>query len=274
MLIEPRYEAGGTAWSINIAQSELCNQIAEIMNTIDDTATALFLDLDGTLIDIAPTPDGVTVPEGLAQLLDQLTRRLGGALAILTGRPIEDIDRLLAPLAPVVAGVHGAELRSVPRGEVASRAAPIEAEIVRAVRRVIDEHPGALLETKRASIAVHYRLAPLLASPLAAALTRILEQGFDHLILARGRQVLEIVPHHISKGAALETIMNLPAFVGRRPIMIGDDISDTSAFEAATRLGGRGLKVAGEQFSRAEADFAGPAEVRVWLKSLAERLAT
>jgi trehalose 6-phosphate phosphatase len=134
------------------------------------------------------------------------------------------------------------------------------------------EHPGTIVETKRASVALHYRQAPVLVSQLEAALLRILAEAPDHLILARGRQVLEIVPRHVSKGAALETIMGLPAFAGRRPIMIGDDIPDLSALEVADRLGGRGLKVAGEQFARTEAQFSGPAEVRAWLTCLAEKL--
>lgn len=233
---------------------------------------ALFLDLDGTVIDIAPTPAGVTIPEDLAAHLDRLVRHLGGALAILTGRPIQDVDRLLAPMVPIAAGVHGAELRSVPHGEVASLAAPIDAGIVHAVQRVAEAHAGVLVELKRASIAVHYRQKPALALPLEAALARILEDGPDHLLLAHSRQVLEIVPRQVSKGAALEAIMCLPAFAGRRPIMIGDDVPDLSAFEAAIRFGGKGLKVAGEQFSQAEADFARPAEVRGWLAAMAVRI--
>lgn len=231
---------------------------------------ALFLDLDGTVIDIAPTPAGVTIPEDLASHLDRLAQWLGGALAILTGRPIGDVDRLLAPMAPVAAGVHGAELRSLPHGKIVSLTAPIDAEIVHAVQRVAEAHAGVLVELKRASIAVHYRQTPALALPLEAALARILEDGPDHLLLAHGRQVLEIVPRQVSKGSALEAIMCLPAFAGRRPIMIGDDVPDLSAFEAAIRLRGKGLKVAGEQFSEAEADFARPAEVRGWLAAMAE----
>lgn len=235
---------------------------------------ALFLDLDGTLIDIAPTPNGVIIPGELPALLGRLSRCLDGALAVVTGRPIADVDRFLAPLAPVAAGVHGAELRSATEGQIVSRAAPIDAEIARGVRGIAVKYPGTVIETKRASIAVHYRQVPAAGLQLEAALQRLLEKGPDHLILARGRQVLEIVPRHVSKGAALEAIMELAAFRGRRPIMIGDDVSDLSAFEAAIRLGGAGLKVAGEQFPAAEADFAGPTEVRVWLNKLAEALAS
>lgn len=235
----------------------------------DTSSIALFLDLDGSLIDIAPTPDDVVIPAGLADVLAAATLRVNGALAILTGRPMLDVDRFLAPLVPIAAGVHGAEMRVVPGGAIERRAGPIEQAVVDAVRDLARQEAGTIVELKPASVALHYRLAPTSAARLETALQRILDDGLDHLILARGRQVLEIVPRHISKGAALEAIMGLPAFAGRRPIMIGDDIPDVSAFEAALRLGGSGLKVAGEQFSLAEADFAGPADVRAWLASLA-----
>lgn len=237
-------------------------------------ACALFLDLDGTLIDIAPTPQGVLIPDDLASLLGDLTRRLGGALAIVSGRPIPDIDRFLAPLAPVAAGVHGAEIRIACHGEIQLTAAPIDPTLIAAVGALAEAEAGVVVETKRASIAVHYRLAPTAEPRIEAALQRLLEDSPDHLILCRGRKVFEIVPRHVSKGAALETLLELPAFRGRQPVMIGDDFSDQSAFAAAARLGGCGLKVAGEHFSRAEAFFSGPADVRGWLAMVSRVFAT
>jgi trehalose 6-phosphate phosphatase len=130
-----------------------------------------------------------------------------------------------------------------------------------------------VIESKPASIALHYRLAPDAEARIETALRRILEDGPDHLILCRGRKVFEIVPAHVSKGAALETLMALPDFRGRRPVMVGDDISDETAFVAVEQLGGCGLKVAGEHFSRAEAFFSGPADVRAWLATLSRTLA-
>jgi len=236
------------------------------------THDALFLDLDGTLIEIAPTPSGVVIPKGLVRLLHRLAERLDGAVAILTGRSIEDLDHLLVPFAPVAAGIHGAEFRSEPQGKIESRAGPIDAQVTLAVHDVADQNTGVLVEMKHATIAVHFRQVPTLAPRIEAALARILEVGPDHLMLTRGRQVFEIVPRHVSKGAALDTIMRLPAFTGRRPIMIGDDAPDISAFEAAIRQGGKGLTVAGEQFPFAEADFPGPTEVRAWLAASAEGL--
>ena len=230
---------------------------------------ALFLDVDGTLIDIAPTPGAVRVAEGLTGVLDDLGRRLGGALAILTGRPIRDIDQFFAPLNLVAAGVHGTEMRTAPHGPVGLCAEPLDTTVLGAVRRLADMEPGIIVEPKLTSVAVHHRLAPGAGPRLEAALETILADGPDHLILCRGRKVFEIVPRHISKGTALERMMHLDAFRGRRPVMIGDDTSDQSAFDAAERLGGAGLKVCGERFSAAEADFPGPGVVRDFLARFA-----
>lgn len=237
----------------------------------DSTPHALFLDLDGTLIEIAPTPNDVVIPMGLASLLEAVTRHLDGALAILTGRPIADLDRYLAPLMPVAAGIHGAQIRATSGGEIEQIAGPVDSTVVDAVRTVAKDVPGTLVELKPASIAIHYRLTPSAEPTVEEALLRILDDSPEHLILCRGRKVFEIVPRDVSKGAALEAIIALPRFCGRRPIMIGDDVSDMSAFEAAVRLGGLARKVAGEQFSTAEADFAGPADVRAWLAALTKR---
>lgn len=233
---------------------------------------ALFLDIDGTLIDVAPTPDRVVVPTELIPLLASLSAGLGGAMAIVTGRPISDVDRFFAPEKFVAAGVHGAELRLAPDLEILNTAEPLDAAVVAAVTRLVELEPGVIVELKRYSIAVHYRLAPAARARIAATLQQILDSGPDHLIICNGRAVFEIVPKHISKGAAVETLLQLPAFRGRRPIMIGDDFSDETAFEASVRHGGRALRVAGEHFLRQTAEFEGPAHVRAWLSDFAKRL--
>jgi trehalose 6-phosphate phosphatase len=240
----------------------------------DPASCALYLDLDGTLIDIAAMPDGVVVPADLVQLIHGLSRVLDGALAIVTGRPIVDVDRFLAPLTPIAAGVHGAEMRTTVDGDVHLVAEPIEAVVVEAVREIARAEPGVIVELKRASIAVHYRLAPDVGPRIEMALRRVLSESHDHLILCSGRKVLEIMPRYISKGAALEQLADLPAFRGKKPIMIGDDASDETAFDAAARLGGRGLKVAGGRYHAEEATFAGPAEVRAWLSAFVRRHTT
>ena len=234
---------------------------------------ALFLDLDGTLIDIARAPDEVTVPAGLVPLLDRLSRSLGGGLAILTGRPLAELDRILEPFQPAAAGVHGAELRYEPGGPIRNLAGPLDFSIVKAAMGLAAADPGILIELKRSSIAAHYRNAPFARARIEAALEAIVAEGNDHLILCPGRKVIELVPRHISKGAALDSFMSRVPFRGRRPVMIGDDVSDETALDAARRLGGAGMRVAGESLARDAADFESPAHVRRWLCTLAERLA-
>jgi trehalose 6-phosphate phosphatase len=234
---------------------------------------AVFLDLDGTLIDIAPTPQLVAIPPDLAPLLARLCVTLRGALAIITGRQIVDVDRFLDPFRPVTAGVHGAQLRTERDGDVLLTVGPMDPGVAAAVSRLSELAPGIVVEPKVYSIAVHYRLAPSVEQRLVAALKTIVAGSPDHFILCPGRYVVEVVPRHVSKGAALEAMLGLPVFKGRRPIMIGDDMPDESALEAAVRHGGMGLRVAGEHF-REQADFRNPSDVRTWLTAMADKLTT
>jgi trehalose 6-phosphate phosphatase len=232
---------------------------------------ALFLDLDGTLIDIAAAPDQVVIPADLVPLLYRLSTGLGGALAIVTGRPVADIDRFLNPLRLVAAGVHGAELRLERNGEVLLCVGPMDPHVEAAVRSLGKLVPGVIIESKVYSIAVHYRLAPAAEPQIEAALKGIVAGSPDHFILCPGRCVIEVVPRQVSKGAALQAILALPAFKGRLPIMVGDDVPDESALAAAAFCGGKGLRVAGEHFN-GKADFTGPADVRAWLATMADAL--
>jgi trehalose 6-phosphate phosphatase len=214
------------------------------------------------------------VPPDLASLLGRLSAALDGAVAIITGRRISDIDRFLAPLKLAAAGGHGAELRATPDSDILEASEPLPAELVESIKGLARLSPGIVIEPKGSSLTVHYRAAPSAGPAIEAELTRLLERGPDHLILAPGRKVFEVVPVHVSKGSALEQLAQLPPFRSRRPIMIGDDVSDESALEAATRLGGLGLKVGGEHFPPERADFKGPAHVRAWLRELAQRVKT
>lgn len=245
---------------------------SEPFDWLDDADDiALFLDLDGTLIDVAATPTGVAVPEGLSDLLEALDEALDGALAILTGRPIADVDRLLAPSVFVAAGVHGAEYRTSREEIVRPVALPLEQELTTRLEDLAARHPGVRLEDKGVIAAIHWRAAPQHAEAIETELTRLLESGPDHLELRPGRRVFEIVPRHVSKGAALEILSGLEDFAGRRPVMIGDDHGDESAFRAAERGGGVGFRVAGETFPAEVADFASPQQVREWLEALVRR---
>jgi len=236
------------------------------------TAVALFLDFDGTLVDIATRPDDIVPPRGLVSLLERLRDALGGALAIVSGRRIADLDASLAPATFIAAGLHGAEYRTSPEEIVRPVALPIDPALIAEIRRLETVFPGVWVEPKGAVAAVHWREAPAVEAALATELARILEDGPDHLEVSRGRRVFEICPRHVSKGAAVEILSGLPAFGGRRPIMIGDDVSDVSGFAAAERAGGLGLRVRGETFGPDEAEFTSPRQVREWLSVLLARM--
>lgn len=229
---------------------------------------ALFLDCDGTLLDIAPTPNEVRVPPGLVELLAGISRSLGGTLAILTGRQLAEIDVLLKPVQFIGAGVHGAELRTAAGGSIARVANSLPGSLVERVIQRMQALPGIIVEPKGPAIAIHYRLAPHLKDALEAELRSLLTQYPDGLVLSPGRKLFEIIPAGHSKGTALETIMALPEFHGRLPVMIGDDMGDVPALAAAHRLGGAGLRVAGEQFGHEDVEIDSPAQVIDWLQQL------
>jgi trehalose 6-phosphate phosphatase len=233
-------------------------------------SVALFLDLDGTLIDIARRPDLVRPPNDLAPLLRRIADSLGGAIAILSGRPISDIDALTAPLRLPAAGVHGVERRRDPDGAIEVHTPPVPMELLTEVRRLVGDRKGLIVEPKTYAIAVHYREAPEEAARLEEGLRVIVAQHAREYVLAEGRRVFEIAPRAASKGSALAGFMRKPPFAGRRPVMIGDDATDETAMAAARRLGGEGLKVAGEHFPAEASQFANPAEVFSWLRALAD----
>ncbi|MBO0766919.1 MAG: trehalose-phosphatase [Hyphomicrobiaceae bacterium] len=230
-------------------------------------ACALFIDIDGTLLDMAPTPDAVQVPPGLVATLTDLSDTFGGAVALITGRRVADADRFFAPLKLAVSGVHGAEARNGRDGGTALLAGLVPDGLTAAVRDVAKARPGILVEDKGSGLAVHYRNAPEQRTALKLELGRALGpwKGFA---VRTGRKVIDIVPKAHSKATGLAWLMTLPEFQGRRPIMIGDDHGDEPAIRAAERLGGIGLTVAGEHFTPERADFMTPASVRCWLASL------
>ncbi|MGZ5914942.1 MAG: trehalose-phosphatase, partial [Hyphomicrobium sp.] len=185
---------------------------------------ALFLDVDGTLLDIAATPDEVVVPRELAPLLARIAKGLDGALAILTGRQLVEIDVLLEPLRLVGAGVHGAELRAAPSDSIVRVATSLPGSLVDQALELANGMPGIIAEPKGPGLALHYRQAPELKAVLEARIRLLLTRYVDELVLCPGRKLFEIIPAGHSKGTALETLAKLPTFAGRLPVMIGDDV--------------------------------------------------
>lgn len=222
---------------------------------------ALFLDLDGTLLDIAPAPDRVVVPDDLIHDLGAASVALGGALAIVSGRMLNEVDALLAPLRLPGGGEHGAIVR-MPNGQHDEVDAKVSDDWVEALVEAAQTRAGSFVERKTHSVAVHYRRAAHFQDfyrHLCAELISGRKQEFE---LLQGKLATEIRPRTVSKARAVNRLMTAEPFCGRRPVFIGDDITDQDGFRAATSLGGEGHDV----FVR----FAGrPKEVRHWLKSVA-----
>lgn len=230
---------------------------------LDKDKDALFLDIDGTLLDIAPEADAVYVSADLKESLAALSKRLGGALALVSGRTIKNIDELFVPLFLPAAGTHGAEWRL--RGEdPLSFTEPLNESCRRAVQEAFRAWPELDAHDKVRSVAVHYRKVPEKASFVEAVLKTIAEEQNLSLRLIQGRKVVEIIRAEIDKGTAVERFMNEPPFAGRRPFFIGDDLTDLDGIEACVRLGGRGARVGRGQKDETYA-FACPAEVRGWI---------
>lgn len=232
------------------------------------TASALFLDLDGTLIEFAERPDQVVVDAALPPLLRVLSERLDGALAVLSGRSLREIDALLG-LPGAAAGLHGAELRRADGITIlATRAGPALATLRVRAAALVSMLPGVIIEAKSNAIALHYRSVPDAADAVhAAALALLRDAGADYALQA-GNHVVELKPAGIDKGDAMATLMRSEPFAGRVPWMLGDDLTDEHAFATANALGGFGIVVGPRRPTAARYALADPAAVRAWLAAL------
>lgn len=204
-------------------------------------SSALFLDFDGTLVDLAPAPEAVTVPSGLIDTLTALGGYLGGALAVISGRPIAQIDDFLHPLRLPVAGVHGAERRSIDGGLTLAHTHPLE-HVEDVAQALAARYPTLRVESKRGSLALHYRQAPELEQLCLEAMRAAVDQS-PGLTLLRGKMVVEAKPGGASKGHAIEAFLHEAPFIGRSPVFIGDDATDEVGFATVQRLHGLGIKV-------------------------------
>jgi trehalose 6-phosphate phosphatase len=218
---------------------------------------ALLLDLDGTLLDIAATPEAVVVPDGLIDALSAWRDRLGGALALVTGRPIASIDHLLPDVPTAVAGEHGAALRRTRDGAIERSVLPIlPPSWLSHAAGLVARHPGTRLETKAHGFVVHYRAMPAFGPAIGADLAALMA-GQKVFALIPAHMAWEVRPGSIDKGRAVAAVMDAPPFAGRLPVFIGDDVTDQDGIQEARRCGGAGLFVP-EHFG----DAAG---VRAWL---------
>ena len=235
------------------------------------TDSALFLDIDGTLLELAPTPDAVHVDAGVTALLPALARRLDGAVALITGRAMADADRLFRGLALPIAGQHGLERRSAD-GSLHRHLPSLSA--LERLRGVLSQfaarHDGLFLEDKGATLALHYRQAPQLAALVHQTLRRHMtaalafESGWR---LQPGKSILEIKPDGSDKGTAILEYMTEPPFAGRRPVFVGDDLTDEYGFAAVTSRRGWAVKV-GRGPTSAHFRLRDVSAVRAWLAAM------
>ena len=234
-------------------------------------AVALFLDVDGTLLDFAQRPDAVVTPPGLVPSLAAAERRLGGAVALVSGRPLAQLDRLFSPLRLRASGVHGAEMRFDPYGEITKLANAVEMpdSLWRDILGVTQRFPGAIAENKVFSYAVHFRLAPWSQAPLRAAIEEVVAaQPAGSVEIMDAHFALDLKRPGSSKGRAIEAFMATPVFSGRTPVFLGDDKTDESGFAMVSSVGGFGYSVA-ELLNGAVGVFEKSGDVRDWLSGFA-----
>jgi trehalose 6-phosphate phosphatase len=239
---------------------------APIFPALDPAHVALFLDIDGTLLDIAPRPDAVRVPGRLPFDLAAMTGCLGGALALVSGRPLSVIDALFSPVGLPAIGCHGAEIRaSTGDGALVTRAAPLPDAFRARLAALVTLHEGLLAEDKLYSVALHYRGVPACEAALLAAVREIcVEAPTAAVSVLRGKCVIEVKATGFSKGTALRALMRDAPFHGRIPVFIGDDRTDEDAFAVLPEYGGSGIAV-GRALAGAAFVIKDPAAVRDWL---------
>lgn len=250
--------------SKRVRRKSACSATAAIPRLIA-SLHACFLDIDGTLVELADSPERVHVDPSLIRMLDRFARVSDGAVALISGRRIADIDRLFAPLRLPAAGQHGLERRSA-SGSVHWHGPP-SSEVPRVfalARAWAATRPGLLVEDKAGTFAVHFRQAPHLAEEVRTFLQRLMQECAGDYCLQPGKMVVEIRPESRNKGMAVAEFMGEPPFAGRTPVFIGDDASDEQAFSVVENLGGISIKV-GAGATSARWRLKDVSAVRAWM---------
>lgn len=233
-----------------------------------DRGSALFLDFDGTLVPIAPRPDQIEVGAWLVPTLQRLHAALDGAVALVSGRPLRELDDWLAPLRLPAAGVHGVERRDG-AGHPRTYASALPEALVARIDRLVARTPELRLERKPSALALHYRDAPHLGDMCARMMLAAVRPYPDWTVLI-GKCVVELKPRSATKASAVRDFLSRPAFAGRIPVFVGDDATDEDGFAAVQAVGGIGIKV-GEGPSGAQFRLHGPEAVRSWLLASLDR---
>jgi trehalose 6-phosphate phosphatase len=247
----------------------IANEVAMgIFAGLDPKTIAILLDVDGTMIEIGPSPFEVYVSDGLRASLSKLFELTGGALALVSGRPIRDLDMLFAPLKLPSVGGHGAEMR-IEGEEVISGVKRFPASLRRQLAQAAKLDPGIEVEDKGYSLALHYRKAPQhqewLLRQIAGCCKAYPDEPSE---VMTGKAMFEVKRPAVNKGESVRQLMKLPPFAGRMPVFIGDDVTDESVFEVLPEMGGKGFSVT-RKFDGLTGIFDSPAQVRGALQRLA-----
>lgn len=253
--------------------STACDEIATTLPAPPepgaDVGWALFLDVDGTLLDFAHHPDEVRVEAQLHVDLRRLHARLGGALALLSGRPLSQLDELFDWRGKPAAGLHGAELRTPDGRERITGDSKLFSTVRARAADLVAAVQGVMLEDKRLALALHYRHAPTAREAAERIARELLQGASEHYALQRGDHVIELKPAGVDKGRALAKLMDEVPFRGRAPWMLGDDLTDEDAFRHVNAHGGISVIVGGRRPTAASCALDDPAAVRAWLHALA-----
>ena len=241
------------------------------LDPLDLRDCAVLLDVDGTILDIAPTPHAVNVPETLLKTLALVGERTHGAIALVSGRPIANLDLIFAPLLLPAIGGHGAEIRPDPRqGAYEQRATALDRSLKQKLMDIGKKYEGVATEDKGYSFALHYRLALEQGLNVVDDVFRVCKTyPPDSFELLTGKAVIEVKSVGFNKGLAVRELMTYPPFAGRAPIFIGDDVTDEAAFEVVPEFNGFAISV-GRKVPGVNAVFHTPAEVRRWLEKISQ----
>ncbi|MDP9090281.1 MAG: trehalose-phosphatase [Pseudomonadota bacterium] len=228
----------------------------------------LFLDVDGTLLELTDTPSQTLADPDIKLLLGEVSERLGGAVALVSGRKIETLDALFAPLQLPAAGLHGVERRKA--GGAVQGASFVDTQLDgarAAIKILVAAHPGTLLEDKDRTIAVHFRLAPQFEETIRRSMIDIAKPLGSNYHIQSGKMLFEIKPRGFNKATALQAFMKEPPFSGRRPVFVGDDLTDQDGFAMVEAHGGMSVGV-GERV-QGQYYLENVVSVRNWLKGIA-----
>jgi trehalose 6-phosphate phosphatase len=228
----------------------------------------LFLDVDGTLIELTDSPFDTCADAEIKVLLGEVVERLGGAVALVSGRSIEYLDALFAPLRLPAAGLHGVERRKA--SGVMHGASFVDSQLDRArvaLNALVKTYPGTLLEDKGRTVAVHFRMAPQFESTVRDTVVAVASQLSSDYHIQEGNMMFEIKPRGFTKDSAIKAFMQEPPFSGRKPVFVGDDLTDQDAFKAVENLGGISIAVGDRVHAQYRVE--NTAAVRAWLREIA-----